>query len=161
MSLFFPSTVKVGGNSSFANSLGERIIRELTQFPNMAKRLRIYSETDQFNWKEDESVWKQKKEMTPEEGSVYMDREFVSAYNVKDGENKAFVLFMEGIRDLYLKGKIFVHETMYHIKEEEAKMIENNQKALEIPEARNEIEGMVVESIKKEAKKRKRKIKMV
>lgn len=160
MSLFFPAGVKQS-TSSFANSLADRIIRELPQFPNMIKRLRIYSETEKYNWREDESVWAQKRGKTPEEGDVYMDREWVSAYNVKDGENKAFTLFLEGLRDLYSKGKIFINESAYIIKEEQDKIKEQNEKALEIPEARNEIEGMIVESVKKEAKKRRRKIKMV
>lgn len=161
MSLFFPSTVKVAGNSSFANQLADKIIRELTQFPNLKDRLRIYSETEKYNWKEDESVWKQKRELAPEEGEVYMDREFISPYNAKDGINKAYVRFLQELGKLYLEGKIFVHPEVYEVKRVEQEMKDAAAKPLEVPTPRNEIEGMIVESIKTSAKKRKRKVKMI
>lgn len=151
---------KIGGSSSFAQDLAKRIIDELPQFPKINERLRIYSDTDKYNYKEDESVWNQQQGRSPEEGEIYLDREFVCFYTTKDGINKALVRFLTEIGRLYLEGKIFVHPEMYAIKEEEERSIRDKQ-VLEIPEARNEVEQIIVDNIKEQAKKRKVRTKTV
>ena len=158
MSFYIPDSAKIAGNSSFARGLAEKIIKELPQFPYLANRLRIYSETDKYNWKEDESVWKQKRKLSPEEGEIYLDGEFISPYNAKDGEMKAYVRFLGELQTAYVQRRVFVHSEMYEIARAEK---EAQNKPLEVPEARNIVEEIIVDNIKKSAKKRKRKVKMV
>jgi len=148
-------------HGSFARQLADKIIVELGRtFPKITERLSVWDETEKYNWKEDESVWKQKKGLAPGEGECYFDRQFISAYLQRDGVTNAYVRFLSGLSEKYKNGEIFVHPEIYMIKAEEAKL-KAEKDALEVPEARNEGEQMVSDIIVEHAKKRRRKVKIV
>lgn len=149
------------GKGKFAQQLAERIINELKHtFPKIALRLSVWDDTEHYNWKEDESVWRQKRELATGEGECYMDHQFISAYLQRDGVDSAYVRFLSGLQDLYKQGKIFANPEIYEIKRVEEEL-KREKDVLDIPEARNEGEAMVVEVIKEQAKKKKRKTRIV
>jgi len=152
---------RVVGKGKFAQELADKLIYELGKtFTGISGRLSIWSEAEKYNWTEDESVWKQKKGLAAEEGECYFDNEFVSAYNARDGVTTAYVKFLSGLNTLYKEGKIFINKEMYQVKAAEEEL-RSDKSALEIPEARNETEQMMVEIVKKQAKKRGRKTRVV
>lgn len=148
------------GHGSFARQLAEKIVNEIGgTFPKLRDRLSIWDDVEKYNWKEDESIWKQKKGMLPGEGEVYMDNQFICAYAQRDGVNSAYIRFLRELNNLYIQGKIYVNPEIYMIKAEEERL-RREKDILEIPEARNEGEQMIVDIIETHAKKRKRKTKI-
>lgn len=152
---------KEAGKGKFAQELAGKIINELGKtFPKIDKRLSVWDDTEHYNWKEDESIWRQKRELADGEGECYFDHQFVSAYLHRDGINAAYVRFLSGLQELYKQNKVFVNPELYEIKRVEEE-IKREKDVLDIPEARNEGEAMVVEVIKQHAKKKKRKTRIV
>lgn len=144
--------------SDFGTRMKDLIISEIGgTFPDTPKRLAVWAETDKYKWKEDESVWKQKRELTAPQFEVHFDGEFVCFFDSARGERHCLVTFLSALNELYKAEKIFVHVGIYEIKEAE-RLAKAQNDVLEIPKARNEAEEMVVRVIKKQAKKKKRKV---
>jgi hypothetical protein len=144
--------------SDFGTRMKELIISEIgATFPDTPKRLAVWAETDKYKWKEDESVWKQKRELTAPQYEAHFDNEFVCFLDSSKGERYCLFTFLSGINELYKAEKIFVHVGIYEIKEAERKAKADND-VLEVPKAKNEAEDMIVKVIKKQAKKKKRKV---
>jgi len=144
-------------SNAITKDIEYRLLGELvSMFPNAHKRLRVWAETEKYKWKEDESVWNQKKEKVSPQFETHFDREFICFIDGSKIDQGA-VDFLTALRALYISRKIFIHEEMYAI--EDAKRAEENKLPdLVIPEARNEVEQAIVETVKKKAKKRKRKV---
>jgi len=130
----------------------------LGTFPNPDKRVSVWADTDKYKWKEDADVWKQKKGLSAPQYEAHFDGEFVCFMDSAKGKTLALVDFLQGLKDLYREGKIFVHKEMYEIKKAEEEAKKEKEKLIEAPTARNEEEGLVLEAIKKSAKKRGKKV---
>jgi len=143
---------------SYQNKMKDRFVDNLSSmFPNSDKRIRVWAEIDKYKWKEDDDVWKQKKGITAPQYEVHFDGEFVCFIDSQKTEKYNLSEFLINIRKLYRDGKIFVNVEMYEVKKAEAEA-KNKVSDLIIPKAENEAEAMIVETIKKQAKKRGRKV---
>lgn len=144
---------------SYQQDITKLILSNLAvTFPNADKRLRIWAETDKYHWKEDKSVWDQKKGNTAPQFESHFDGEFISFIDSNLSQAENLVTFLENIRKLYVERKIFIHEEMYEI-EAAKKADASKAEEVVIPTARNEIESVVVDVLTKHAKKRGRKVK--
>lgn len=144
--------------SDFGKDFEKLVVLNIGQtFPNADKRIRIIAETVKYNWKEDESVWNQKKGKTAPQYDAYFDGEFICFVDSSKGTQFNYIEFMEGLKKLYKDGKIYINKEMYDIKEAEEKA-KRKEDVLIVPKAENEAEGLIVESIKKSAKKKGRKV---
>jgi len=125
-------------------------------FPNANKRISIWAETDKYRWKEDESVWKQKRGMTPNEFEAYFDGEFICFMKESDGLNYNLILFLNKIKEMYRLGKIFVNQEMYKVREAEEQAKQEAAKKIEVPKATTPEEKIVLEVLKRTVKKGKK-----
>lgn len=146
---------------STSQTVAEIFISEIEPiFPHAAKRLRVWADEDKFNWKEDEDIWKQHRGLTKKEYEIYFDREFITSFSESDDINLVRAQFLRALKNLYRDGKIFVHEEVYQIKDEEEKQKRLAKEAAElasIPTARNQEEALLREVIvKSKTKKRKK-----
>jgi hypothetical protein len=147
---------------TFSKQLADTLDSELGgTFKNLPKRIRIWSEVDKYNWKEDESVWRQKRGKDAKDYEFYMDGEFVCSFIDRDGIKSAYLRVLEGIRNLYKEGKLFVNEEMYKIKEAEEEEKRKKSNEVELPKAHTPEEKMVAGAIEKMAKKKGKKVKSV
>ena len=138
----------------------DKFISNLSQlFPNCSKRISIWAETDKYHWKEEESVWNQKKGNTAPQYEIHFDREFVCFLDSNNSESYNTSEFLLNIKKLYMQGKIFIHEEMYAVKEAELEE-KNRPKEVEVPKPRSEAEDVIVQVVKKQAKRRGRKVKL-
>ncbi len=145
---------------TYQNKMKDIFVNNLTgTFPNCEKRLSIWAEVDKFKWKEDESVWNQAKGKTAPQYEVHFDSEFVCFLDSGKSDKYNVYEFLLNIKKLYQEGKIYVHTEMYAVKEAELQE-KRDKDVLEIPEATNEGEAIMVEVIKKQAKRKKRKTKI-
>lgn len=143
----------------FERTFSDRITRELSgTFPHCEKRVRILAETDKYHWKEDESVWRQKRGIDSKVYEVYFDGEFVCFVDEAQGEQAAWREFIEKFRDLYKIGSIFVHEAMYKVKEAEAEAKAKKSMEVEIPTSHSPEEHIIAEVLIKNAKKNNKKV---
>lgn len=146
---------------SYQEKMKDKFVSNLVgMFPNSQKRIRVVAEVDKYKYKEDESVWNQQKGRTAPQYEAYFDNEFVCF--IDSGKSDRFNLgeFLANIRKLYLEQKIFVNVEMYAVKQAEKEMLEQKEELL-VPKPENEAESTIVEVVKKQAKKRKRKVKFV
>lgn len=138
--------------------VSDKILKEMNGiFPNASTRLRIWSDVDKFNWKEDEDIWKQKTGRVSKEYEIYFDREYLCMFSEDDSVDQAYLIFLNSLKRAYKEEKIYVNEQMYVIKDEEAKIKSEAQFQAEIeaiPKARNSQEEIVREVVVK-TKKRK------
>jgi len=126
-------------------------------FPNADKRLAIWAETEKYRWKEDESVWNQKRGNTAPQYEAHFDGEFICFIDSSLGVSSNLVEFLTNLKKLFSERKIFIHEEMYAV--EAAKKAEaNKQEDLVIPKSTSEADEVIVKVIKKHAKKRGRKV---
>lgn len=144
---------------STSRTIAEVFIGELEPiFPNAKNRLRVWADVDKFNWKEDEDIWKQQRGLNKKEYEIYFDREFITSFSESDEFPIVRNNFFKAMRDLYKSGKIFVHEQMYAVKDEEEKQkrLEMEKAELEsIPQARNAQEELVRDVIIRSKKRKK------
>jgi len=145
---------------TFSKLVADKLDHELGgTFKNLTKRIRIWSEVDKYNWKEDESVWRQKREKDAKDYEIYFDGEFVTFVSDKDGVQHGYLKVLEGLRDLYKEGKIFVNEEMYKVREAEEEEKRKKAKEVELPKATTPEEKVVAGAIEKMAKKKGKKVK--
>jgi len=82
---------------------------------SLKNRLNIVSELDKYRWKEDESVWKQKRGKSAYQYEVYFDTEFVCFFGSDEGIDRAYLKVLEGILKLYKEKKIFWNLDLYEV----------------------------------------------
>lgn len=128
-------------------------------FPKAEKRLAIWAEVDKYRH-DDESVWSQAKGRTAPQYEVHFDGEFVCFIDANKSDRYNLSEFLGNIKRLYEEGKLFVHTEMYEIKQAEKESLEKKDDLL-VPTPTNEAEATIVEVVKKQAKKRKRKVKLI
>lgn len=112
-------------------------------------RLKVISELEKYRWKEDESVWAQKRGKASYQYEVYFDDEFVCFFGADEGIERAYLKVLEGLLKLYKEKKIFWNKELYEVyyptqKPEEVKL----------PEATTPEEKIVREVYKRQAKKK-------
>ena len=129
-------------------------------FPNTEKRISVWAEVDKYRWKEDENVWNQQKGRTAPQYEVHFDGEFVCFLDSSKSDRYNLSEFLSNIKKLYLEQKIFIHTQMYEVKKAEKEAL-NKQDDVLVPKPENEAEEIIVDVVKKQAKKRKRKVKLV
>lgn len=114
---------------------------------SLKDRLSIWADVDKYHWKEDESVWNQKRGNSALGYEVHFDGEFVCFFDTGDSETSAYIKVLEGIKDLYSKGKIHWNKEMYEFDKPEERKIEID--APDSPE-----DHILTEVVKKQAKKK-------
>lgn len=145
---------------NYQNKMKDKFVSNLTAiFPKAEKRIRIWAEVDKYTWKEEESVWNQKRGNTAPQYEVHFDGEFVCFIDSNKSDRYNLSEFLINIKSLYQNGKIFIHPEMYEIKQAEKEALEKKEDLI-VPTPINESEALIVEVIKKQAKKRKRKVKL-
>lgn len=77
---------------------------------NFNKRIRVMSDLIAFNYKEDKSVWKQKKGLLPEYYTVYFDDEYVCGFSDAHSVKHAVLEFWKGFKEAYKSGKIRLNQ---------------------------------------------------
>ncbi len=121
---------------------------------SLVNRLRIDAELDKYRWKEDESVWAQKREKAPLQYEVYFDTEFVCFFGLEDSQDQAYLRVMENLLKLYKEKKIFWNKELYEVyyptkKPEEKKL----------PEAHTPEEKIVKETFRRLSLKKGKRVK--
>lgn len=132
----------------------------LLMFPNAEKRISVWAEVDKYRWKEDEEIWNQAKGRTAAQYEVHFDNEFVCFIDAGKSDRYNLSEFLSNIKKLYLEKKIYVNVEMYAVKQAEQEALDTKPDLL-VPAPSNEAEATIVEVVKKQAKKRKRKVKLV
>lgn len=120
-------------------------------------RIKVVFDTEQFNYKEDESVWAQYRERKPWVCEVYFDDVWCCDMKLTDSADKLRNIFFKGFERGYDSGKIRLNRFLASLEaEEEAWLIkgkkEDEKKKIEsLPEATPE-ERVAKEIIKEIAK---------
>lgn len=124
------------------------------RIPNFSQRLRITADVDKYKWKDEVSIWEQKQERTKHNFEVLFDGEFVCFFDLSQSESQALTAMLQGLRKLFAEEKIFINPRMYEV--QAAKREAENTIEVDAPE--NEGEEILTEVIKKQAKKRGKKV---
>lgn len=136
----------------------DKFVSNLTGlFPNSEKRITIWADVDKYKH-EEEDVWNQAKGRTAPQYEVHFDGEFVCFIDAGKSDRYNLSEFLTNFKRLYVMGKIFIHPEMYEVKQAEKEALEQKEDLI-IPTPTNEAEATIVEVIKKQSKKRKRKVK--
>lgn len=106
-------------------------------------RLRIDAELEKYRWKEDESVWAQKRDKAPLQYEVYFDTEFVCFFGLEDSQDQAYLKVMEALLKLYKDKKIYWNKVLYEVNKPEEKT------ETKLPEATTPEEKIVKETFKR------------
>lgn len=130
-------------------------VQEAFSMP-LKDRLAIWAEVDKYRWKEDESVWRQKKGLSPTSYEVSFDGEFVCFFDTSETLDKAYVNVLEGIRKLYSEGKIFFNKELYAVREAEL----TAQKTVEMDAPTTPEDKIITEVVKKQANRSGKKVKL-
>lgn len=121
---------------------------------DLKDRLVIWAEIDKYRWKEDESVWRQKRDKDAKAYEITFDGEFVCFFDTNDTPEEVRLRALEGIRDLFNNQKIFFNKEMYAVRE--AKIEEQNRVEMEKPTTPED--KILTEVVKKHAKRRGKKV---
>ena len=132
-----------------AQDVFDKVQRDF-QFP-LTNRLQIVSELDKYRWKEDESVWKQKRGLSAYQYEVYFDGVFVCDFGSDAGLDKAYLAVLEGLLKLYKDKRIFWNKELYEVYYPTPKNEPPKLKEATTPE-----EKMVKEALERVAKKTKK-----
>lgn len=130
----------------------------MSVFPDSHNRISIWAETDKYNWKEDESVWKQKRGIDAPQFEAYFDGQFICFMDSNKGNRYNLIEFLNNIKRLYKEGKIFVNKEMYAVRDAEEAAKQEKAKNVIIPKATTPEERMIVHVLKKSAKKKGKKV---
>lgn len=68
---------------------------------NLKKRVYVTTDIEMFMWREDESVWNQKREKAPRYYTVYFDNEFICGFSEADSLEKAMLEWWKGFKRAY------------------------------------------------------------
>lgn len=99
---------------------------------NLNKRVYITSDIEMFRWREDESVWRQKREKAPHYYTVYFDNEYICGFSESDPLEKAMLEWWKGFKKAYQDGLIDLDE----VKSRELQQ----KRELELKQAKKEAE---------------------
>lgn len=75
--------------------------KHFTSSYNLKKRVQIHTDIEMFLWKEDESVWKQKRDKAPKYYTVYFDDEFICGFSEADVLEKVMLEWWKGFKKAY------------------------------------------------------------
>lgn len=97
------------------------------------ERITVWADVDKFKWKEDESVWNQKKGNTQHVFSVYFDNKFVAYARMDMTEQDMVAEFWKGFLEKYEldednDNKIWINKEIYDIKRREKEEKERKEK---------------------------------
>lgn len=121
------------------------------------KRIQILSDIDIFRWKEDISVWGQKREKIAQHYSVYFDNIFICGFDDTDSKEKVMLEWWKGLKQAITEKKLdidpFKSDQIRVEKENLEKEIEKaKQESLnKLPEA-NETHKLAKEAVKRVSK---------
>lgn len=125
-----------------AQDVYDRVALEF-DFP-LKDRLKVVSELDKYRWKEDESVWAQKRGRAAYQYEVYFDAEFVCFFGSDEGIQRAYLKVLEGLLKLYKEKKIFWNKELYEVYYPTVKPVEDTTPAATTPE-----EKLVKEAVRR------------
>lgn len=77
---------------------------------DISKRISLIADVNQFNYKEDESVFNQARNKAPNTIEVYWDGVWVCDFNDKQLRDRVELNFLKGFTKLYEEGRIFLNE---------------------------------------------------
>jgi hypothetical protein len=118
-------------------------------------RFVVVPETEMYRWKEDESLWKQKKELSPNVYQCFFDGEFVCFFDRSEDQAVVYHRALKGMTDLYKAKKIFFNKEMYAIEEEKRKaQTKAKEEAFKQIEATTPEEKMIKEAFTRARKKK-------
>lgn len=121
---------------------------------SLSGRLKVISELEKYRYKEDESVWKQKRGTAAYQYEVYFDDEFVCFFGADEGIDVAYLKVLEGLLKLYKEKKIFWNKELYDVYYPKTKPEE-----IKLPEATTPEEKIVREVYKRQAKRKGKRVK--
>lgn len=125
-------------------------------FPKFKERFRVIAETEMYKAGEDESVWKQKKGLSKNSYETYMDGQFICSFTEDEGKTQTYIKVLGAIKDLIKSDKLFVNPEMYAVKDAEFAAKVKAEKEIVIPKAWTPEEKILVEGLRRQAKKKNR-----
>lgn len=98
----------------------QKLIKELSRHFkfDLTDRLNIKADVNQFNYKEDESVWKQARELTPHYMEIYWDGVWICDFNEKELIEATIHKFLIGFKNAYESNQIHL-QSPKEIKEQQ------------------------------------------
>lgn len=124
------------------------------KIPNFTQRLRITADVEKYKWKEDESVWNQKKDRAANNFEVLFDGEFVCFFDLLETEQQVVLKMLEGLRSLFSEQKIFIHPSMYEVRKAQLEA----ESIVTVDKPSTEGEAILTEVLKKQVKRKGKKL---
>lgn len=124
------------------------------RIPDFSQRVRITADIDKYRFGEDESVWSQKMGRSLHNFEVLFDGEFVCFFDLSQTEREVVIKMLSGLRSLFQENKVFLNPKMYEVAKEERQA----KDIVEIDSPNSEGEQILNEVVKKQAKKRGKKV---
>lgn len=128
-------------NAEIRNAVIENVKRDLADFGidelELRQRLTVKLDTEQFNYKEDESVWLQKRNKAPFVCEVYFDSCWCCDLHETDTHEKLRLKFFQGFQKGYDTKKIRLNRFLAELEDEriEKEKKEAEKKAIaDLPE---------------------------
>lgn len=126
---------------------------------NLKKRVYIPADIEMFRWKEDESVWRQKREKAPHYYTVYFDNEFICGFSEADSIEKVMLDWWRGFKKAYEEKKIDLDEqksiALREAREQQQKDLKKElDRKIEALPNQTETQKLAKEVIKRVAKKK-------
>ena len=113
------------------------IAQHFDRMVDIENRLYVVSDLYKFRWKDDESVWGQKRGKTEKYYEITFDNEHVCGFDESETMAQVMVKFWKGMRDGYKEGKIRLNKFL--AEEERKRELEKvkNQKKDRIKRIKN------------------------
>lgn len=113
----------------------ENVRRDMADFGigqiELGERVTVKMDTDQFNFKEDESVWKQKRGKVPNICEVYFDDVWCCDAYETDTHEQLRLKYLKGFLKGYEIGKIRLNRFLALIEDEKEKIADEQRKVEE------------------------------
>jgi hypothetical protein len=120
-------------NQSVKDAVIQNIRRSMADFGinefELLERITVKLDAEQFKWKEDESVWLQKKDKAPKVCEVYFDNVWCCDLYETDTHHRVLEKFFKGFEKGYALGKIRLNKFLATIEAEKEKQAEIDKKA--------------------------------
>lgn len=111
MSLYLPKSVAV--ENRVKDEIQNHFSKDLV---NVSERVSVVADVDLFNYKEDKSVWDQKKQNIAGVYSIYFDGVFVCNFTTEWYLPMVMSTFWRGLRDLIKAEKVYLMVEQYEEK---------------------------------------------
>lgn len=139
-------------------TVSQDFIRELQhampmELPNFTNRIRVTSDTDKYKWKEDESVWSQKRGLSALSYEVLFDGEFICFFDLNDDMGTAIKRALIGFREQFQRENLFVNPQMYEVIKAQREAKEKAELD-NIPKPTSEAEELLAKVIKRKRRKK-------